>query len=230
VNVVSHELRTPLTTVKGYLQLLEKMEDRQPNKLFVEKSLHSINKLEDLIKDLLDVSRIQRGEMKFDIKQFSIDEVIDEAIASMKMIFPSHEVVKKNDFKREIIQGDKQRIEQVVSNLLSNAIKYSPGENKVILECNKVSKHLVVRIRDYGIGISKEEHDKIFERFYRSRDAATMPGFGLGLYICRDIVTRHNGKIWVEPEDKGTSFSFSIPLISSALNGNPAEPVPMHES
>jgi signal transduction histidine kinase len=110
--------------------------------------------------------------------------------------------------------ADKQRIEQVLFNLLSNAVKYSPGEKKVIVSSTKTDGELVIKIRDFGIGVLKEEQLNIFERFYRSKDTSIhISGFGLGLYICMDIIKRHGGKMWVESEKKGSSFYFSLPLI-----------------
>jgi len=101
-------------------------------------------------------------------------------------------------------------------NLLSNAIKYSPGENKVIVDSEKTDKELIIKIRDYGIGVPKEERSIIFERFYRTKGISVhISGFGLGLYISRDIINRHYGKIWVESADKGSIFYFSLPLKHS---------------
>jgi two-component system CheB/CheR fusion protein len=97
---------------------------------------------------------------------------------------------------------------------LSNATKYSPGAKEVIVFTEKKKQEMVVTIRDFGIGIPEEEQNKVFERFYRTkRNSILISGFGLGLYICRDIIKRHNGKIWIESEEKGTSFHFSLPLM-----------------
>jgi signal transduction histidine kinase len=134
----------------------------------------------------------------------------------MQMVSADHKIVRADNLNSQIIFADRQRIEQVLINLLSNAIKYSPGENKVIVSAEKNSESLVIRVRDYGIGIEQEEMSDIFERFYRTKDSSIhISGFGLGLYICRDIVTRHKGKIWVEKENKGSSFYFSLPAEST---------------
>ena len=109
--------------------------------------------------------------------------------------------------------ADRLRIEQVLNNLLSNAIKYSPDEKRIIVYSKKTPSELIVKVRDFGFGIPEEERNNIFERFYRTKDMpSSISGFGLGLYISRDIIRRHNGKIWVEPEEKGSAFSFSLPL------------------
>ena len=221
ISIVSHELKTPLTTIKGYLELLDVMEDKQPNKQFVQKGLVNVKKLEKLISDLLDVSKIQSGQLKLEMNEFSMDDMVNETIAAFQMVSGNYEITRTGHFNGEIILADKHRIEQVLTNLLSNAIKYSPGEKRVIVDSQKKDGELIIRVRDYGMGVAKEEQSNIFERFYRSKDMSdTIVGFGLGLYICRDIIVRHDGKIWVEREEKGSSFYFSLPLkkISSAIN------------
>ncbi|HMK05047.1 MAG TPA: ATP-binding protein [Ferruginibacter sp.] len=213
IGIASHELKTPLTSIKGYLDLLNVVEEKQPNKQFVQKSLDSVQKLESLIKDLLDVSKIQSGQLQLNITQFDINALIDETIASMQMISASHRISRENDPGPLLVSADRQRIEQVLINILSNAIKYSPGENKVVVSTKNTGAELVIKVRDYGIGIAAEELTDIFERFYRTKDSSVhISGFGLGLYICRDIMQRHKGKIWVEREEKGSSFYFALPI------------------
>jgi signal transduction histidine kinase len=213
IDIASHELKTPLTSIKGYLDLLSMIEEEQPNKQFVQKALINVNKLESLIKDLLDVSKIQSGQLNLSMKTFNLDNLVDETIAAIQMVSGTHQVIRKGGFNDEVVLADRLRIEQVLTNLLSNAIKYSPGENKVIVSSIRTDKELIIQVRDFGIGVPPEEQGNIFERFYRSRDISnTISGFGLGLYICRDIIKRHKGRIWVEPEEKGSSFYFSLPL------------------
>lgn len=214
IGIASHELKTPLTSVRGYLDLLNVMEDKQPNRQCVEKALESTHKLEKLIRDLLDVSKIQSGQLQLNIKDFVMDELIDETLASIQMVTLTHEIVKgKNEYGDQVIWGDRQKIEQVLVNILLNAVKYSPADNKIIVSTEKTESELIVRVRDFGIGIPEEEINEIFERFYRTKNSSVhIAGLGLGLYICRDIVQRHNGRIWVEKEEQGSSFYFSLPL------------------
>lgn len=217
IGIASHELKTPLTSIKGYLELLDQLEDKHPNKLFVQKSRENVDKLERLIKDLLDVSKIQSGQLQLNMKEFNVDELIDETVASFQMVVSTHQLIKENRVT-ETVLADRQRIEQVLVNLLSNAIKYSPGESKILVSCKKNGTELIIKVRDYGIGIPVDEQENIFKRFYRTKDMSVhISGFGLGLYICRDIINRHKGKIWVEKEDKGSSFYFSLPLRSTAV-------------
>jgi signal transduction histidine kinase len=216
IGIASHELKTPLTSIKGYIEMLNILEQEQPKKQFVEKTLSNVNKLERLVKDLLDVSKIQSGQLQLDLKEFNIDELLDETISAAQMISGTHQIERKDHPDNKMIYGDRQRIEQVLLNLLSNAIKYSPGENKVVVDSEKTEKELIIKIRDYGIGVPQEEQSIIFERFYRTKGISVhISGFGLGLYICRDIINRHHGRIWVESADKGSTFCFSLPLNHS---------------
>jgi len=213
IGIASHELKTPLTSIKGYVEMLDMLEKENPKKQFVQKALANISKLERLVKDLLDVSKIQSGQLQLEMKEFNIDELLDETVNASQMVSETHRIERQGGPVNEMIYGDRQRIEQVLLNLLSNAIKYSPGEKTVILDTQKTENELIIKIIDYGIGVAPEERTNIFERFYRSKTLAVhISGFGLGLYICRDIINRHNGKIWVESTGKGSVFNFSLPL------------------
>jgi signal transduction histidine kinase len=218
IGIASHELKTPLTSIKGYMELLAMSEIREPNQHLVQKALENVNKLERLIKELLDVSKIQSGQLLLNMKEFKMDELLGETIQAFQIVTKTHQIIWEGDLNNGTVIADKQRIEQVVINLLSNAIKYSPGADKVIVNSRKTDKELIVKIRDFGIGVPKAEQSDIFERFYRSKELSkNFSGFGLGLYISRDIIKRHNGTIWMEMEEKGSAFYFSLPL----KNGSP---------
>ncbi|HET6995664.1 MAG TPA: ATP-binding protein [Chitinophagaceae bacterium] len=218
IGIASHELKTPLTSIKGYMELLNLMEDKESNKQFVQKAMENVRKLERLIRDLLDVSKIQSGQLELNMGHFNMDSLLDETIASFQMIANTHQIIREGDCINEVISADGQRIEQVLINLLSNAIKYSPGETQVIVHTQKTERELVIKVRDFGIGIPADEQENIFERFYRTKGtSAHFSGFGLGLYIARDIITRHNGRIWVEAQERGTAFYFSLPVKKQEL-------------
>lgn len=213
IGIASHELKTPLTSLKGYLELLKQIEDHSLSRKFSEKALNSVSKLEKLIRDLLDVSKIQGGQLELNPIEFDMGNLVDESIASVQLFSNTHIIIREDDLKNTMIVADRQRIDQVLVNLLTNAIKYSPGEKKVIVRSKVAKDELVIQIRDYGTGVSSEEQHLIFDRFYRTRNTSVhISGFGLGLYICRDIITRHGGRIWVQAEEKGSTFSFTLPL------------------
>jgi two-component system, chemotaxis family, CheB/CheR fusion protein len=215
IGIASHELKTPLTSLKAYTQLLEKTieaENLQDSKVYIKKTNTFINRLNELISDLLDVSKIQAGKLQFNVTEFDFDEFINESVESIRQINKTHEikVSGKTGLK---INADKARLEQVVVNYLTNAIKYSPYSNKVEVNIFKDSNEVKVSVRDYGIGIPNEKIGSIFKRFYRVEGMAhKFQGLGLGLYISSQIVERHGGKCWVESkEDEGSVFWFSLP-------------------
>jgi len=216
IGVASHELKTPLTSVKAYLQLLEKIEKDQPNLTYVQKAQENINKLQKLIFDLLDVSKIQAGQLQLEIKEFNISELIMESIHDAQLSTNKHTIIKEGGMSNAIIEADRNRIEQVVVNLLSNAIKYSPTGKQIIVTSKRADGEVVVSIKDFGVGIPKADQEKVFERFYRAGSGLFgVSGFGLGLYICHEIIKRHGGRIWVESEGeegKGSTFYFSLPV------------------
>ncbi|MEO8413203.1 MAG: ATP-binding protein [Ginsengibacter sp.] len=213
IGIASHELKTPLTSIKAFVQVLDAIEDRQPNKQYVQKILYNVNKLQQLIYDLLDVSNIQSGQLYLNKKEFDFDTFINATIASYQVISLHHKIIREGDLVNQVISADLQRIEQVLINLLSNAIKYSPDAKTVIVYVTKTDSEIIVQVKDFGIGIAKEEQLRVFDRFYRTKGSSELiSGFGLGLYICRNIIKRHNGKIWVESHGKGADFYFSLPL------------------
>jgi PAS domain S-box-containing protein len=211
--MASHELKTPLTVIKANIQILEnKMKD--DSKIdFINKTLRQVNKLSDLITDLLDVSKIQAGKLDLNRTNFDVSSFLAEIIESIQQTSPDHEITLNIKNKELVANADRERLEQVVVNILTNAIKYSPNAKKITVDADKKDKQIVVKITDLGIGIPKEDIDKVFTRFFRVRGlASTFSGSGIGLYISSEIIKRHGGDIWVESEeDKGSSFYFSIP-------------------
>jgi PAS domain S-box-containing protein len=216
--MASHELKTPLTVIKANLQILEhKM--KADNKIeFVNKTIRQVNKLTDLITDLLDVSKIQAGKLDLNRAKFDLSPFLVEIIESIQQTSPTHEIILNTHDTQLVVNADRERLEQVVINILTNAIKYSPNGKKVMIDAGIKDGQAIVQIRDWGIGIPEDDIDKVFTRFYRVRGlAATFSGSGIGLYISSEIIKRHNGDIWVESETgKGSTFYFTIPLAQTA--------------
>jgi PAS domain S-box-containing protein len=214
ISIASHELKTPLTSLKAYLQLMEKgINNIEFNGKFVSSSLQQLKRLEKLIADLLDVSKISAGKMTYDIGPFDMKELVDEVTQSVQLSNGTHQLKIKSN-PSALLDGDRYRLEQVLTNFLSNAIKYSPGAGEVIINSTIQNDGLVVSVQDFGIGIEKDKLTKLFERFYRvDNTAMKYEGLGLGLYVSAEILTRHNGNFWIESElGKGSTFYFRLPV------------------
>jgi PAS domain S-box-containing protein len=218
ISVASHELKTPVTSVKIFAQVLKKHSEQIGDEKavnYLNKMENQIDKLTELIYDLLNVSRIQAGRIKYRQQKFNFDDFIKEIVEVLQSTETKHVLLLKGGTKA-IVNGDKERIGQVINNLVANATKYSPSNDKVIISTKRVDGQVVVSVKDFGIGIQKSHQHKIFERFYRVFDSTdkTFPGLGLGLYIASEIVKRHGGKLWVKSNvGKGSTFYFSLPVI-----------------
>jgi two-component system sensor histidine kinase/response regulator len=224
ISIASHELKTPLTSVKGYIQLLQRSLNRDDKTMalnHLEKASTQLEKLNELIVDLLDISKIESGKMKFNMKNFYADNMVNNAIEMLQQSNPDFKISKlgKTD---EMIFGDEMRLEQVVINFITNAIKYAPGTNQVNVTTNIKDEKLYLAVKDFGIGISKEQQDKIFDKFYRVEDNSNrFNGLGIGLYICSEIINRHGGTIGVKSvPDEGSEFYFIIPTTEEEILKN----------
>jgi two-component system CheB/CheR fusion protein len=216
ISIASHELKTPLTSLKAYVQLIDKTLDKELHKEagnYVKKAIEFTGKLERLISDLLDVSKIEAGKLQFTMEDFDFDKLVHDCIEMTRHSAPDYEIVLQGN-SGAIVHGDKQRLEQVLLNYLSNAVKYSPRNKKVLVnvECSK--EHVQVDVSDHGIGIPMELQGRIFERFFRVNTAShQFQGLGIGLYISAEIIRRHNGKVWVESQEgEGSTFHFRLPV------------------
>lgn len=214
IGLASHELKTPLTSITGYLQILGRLKTDEQSRRFVDKTIKQVRKLSGLVNDLLDVSKIEAGKLQMSKVKFDLMEIINDSIELMQQTNDKYAISLDTAVETCIVRADSQRIEQVVVNLLSNAIKYSQGGGKIIIRVNKTEKNVTVSIEDFGIGIAANKLGHVFSRFYRVEDLDShISGLGIGLYLCQEIITRHNGKIWAESElGKGSTFHFSLPL------------------
>jgi two-component system sensor histidine kinase/response regulator len=224
ISIASHELKTPLTSVKGYIQLLQRSLNRDDKTMaqnHLEKASIQLEKLNELIVDLLDISKIESGKMKFNMKSFCADDMVNNAIEMLQHSNPDFKITRlgKTD---EMIFGDEMRLEQVVINFVTNAIKYAPGTNQVNITINIKDEKLYLAVKDFGIGISKEQQDKIFDKFYRVEENSNrFNGLGIGLYICSEIINRHGGTIGVNSvPDEGSEFYFIIPITEEEILKN----------
>jgi PAS domain S-box-containing protein len=213
IALASHELKTPLTTIKGYLQVVERSEKEPVSKLFINKTLNQVEKLNALVSDLLDVSRIEAGKLRLDKMDFDLRELLLEIIESLQYTNKTHRVMYHDDEQPVEIRADRQRLEQALLNLLTNAIKYSPKADHIEVWLETTDGEVTVKIKDMGIGLSDAQQKKLFTRFYRAEGAVRIAGLGLGLYLTKDIIDRHQGRIGVSSEPgKGSTFFFSLPI------------------
>jgi PAS domain S-box-containing protein len=218
ISMASHELKTPVTSLKGFLGLLQRRLTLQRD----EKALHylarmdaQVTKLTKLINDLLDLSKMQTGQLDYREERFDLDELVQEIVETVQETTQTHHLLLEGQTQAEV-SGDRDRIGQVLINLLNNAIKYSPQGDRVLVRVAISQNKALVSVQDFGIGIAKEHQHKIFERFYQVTDAEekTYPGLGIGLYISYEIVKRHSGQMWVESKKgEGASFYFTLPLF-----------------
>ncbi len=214
IGIASHELKTPLTSIKAYIQLLERSDLKETERMFVRKAISQIKKLSTLIADLLDVSKIQAGSLQLHVQTFLLADLISESIETVNHIYTNHQIVIDSELPNVQMSGDKFRLEQALNNLLNNAIKYSPGSNTIYINGKQINDHVEIEVRDEGIGISTESQKRIFEKFYRAEGLSqSLSGLGMGLYISNEIVRRHKGKITVSSVlDKGSIFTMHIPV------------------
>ncbi|MCW4451326.1 hybrid sensor histidine kinase/response regulator [Kaistella sp. BT6-1-3] len=216
ISIASHELKTPMTSIKGYIQLLERSldkEDLETTRIRLHKVQNQVEKLNLLVADLLDISKIESGKLKFNKKYFNFDKILDHIVEIMQQANPKVKFIKKGGIDTEIF-GDEMRIEQVIINFMTNAIKYAPDSDEVHLTAERRGDEIYFSVRDFGIGMAKEHQPQIFDKFYRVEETSERyQGLGIGLYICQEIIERHEGKIGVNSEpDEGSEFYFTIPL------------------
>lgn len=214
--MASHELKTPLTVIMANLQILQEIMSADPRVKFVSKSMKQVNKLNELIFKILDVSKIHAGKLKFEFSDFDLYQLLKE-ITEHTLKSTSHPVHLEKQDERFWVKADKEKIEQVIVNILSNAVKYSDSNEDIFIDLKHDGENIVVRIADKGIGIPQSDLENVFQRFYRvSGPASSFSGSGIGLYISAEIIKSHGGKIWAESQlGKGSVFYFSIPASRS---------------
>lgn len=217
IGMVSHELKTPLTSLNGYLQLLiarmKKTEDTFTS-TSLEKAHIQVKKMSTMINGFLNISRLESGKIHLDMEVFDLDQLIREIMEETKPTL-QHHTLTLSPCLPVSIYADREKIGSVVSNLLSNAIKYSPKGKKIEVNCQTNEGIVEVSVKDEGMGIKPQAIEKLFERFYRveTKHTQNISGFGIGLYLCAEILLHHGGKIWVESEiGVGSTFYFSLPL------------------
>jgi signal transduction histidine kinase len=213
LSVAGHELKTPLTILRAYTQMALRSECSPATLAHIKKVDTQALKLQTMILQLLDISRIEKGIADYNIELVDFNGYLNDMADLIRQLVPSHELIITMDESR-MVNIDKLRMEQVMMNIVGNAAKYSPGGKQIMLDTNFLENgDLLIAVRDEGIGMSEEELLKVFEKFYRVQDITKLfNGLGMGLFICSKIISDHGGKIWAESKKgEGSTFFFTLP-------------------
>jgi signal transduction histidine kinase len=233
ISFVSHELKQPMTSIKGYTDLLVKgaageLNDAQ--KSFLDTVLSNADRMNKLVSDLLDISRIESGRMRLEFGDVSIEQVIEDALRTIRrQIEAKHQTLGVNvPPDLPLVWGDRDRFVQILTNLVSNAHKYTPEGGGIVVSAQWWSdgrhaegegEFVLCSVSDTGIGIAPEDRERLFTKYFRADDPAvhSVAGTGLGLIITKSLVELHGGEIWVESQlGKGSTFAFTIPVAQSS--------------
>ncbi|MEC7773922.1 MAG: ATP-binding protein [Pseudomonadota bacterium] len=221
ISNVSHELRTPVSVIMANSETLVDgaLDDKKQSKVFAKAILHNAERLSDMVSSLLDLSRIDYGELKLNIEELPINEHINKAIDSLKNLGKRKNIsIMCSCSKGQIVLADKNALERILNNLIENAFKYSDSQSTINISTKKVKDYLEISVKDSGRGIPDEEQDFLFDRFYRTAEARATEekGSGLGLAIVKNLVNNLNGEVGVKnAKPQGSIFWFTLPLKTS---------------
>lgn len=215
IGMVSHELKTPLTSLNGYLQMLL-LKARKADDTFesgvLQKAEKQVKKMTRMVHSFLTVSRLTAGKIYLDAEEFNIESLVDEIVEESRVAHPDHQI-NFTACKSTLIYADRDKIGQVLTNFISNAVKYAPATKVIDVACVEEKSKIKISVSDYGPGLKPEDKTRLFERYYRVENNINknISGFGIGLYLCAEIITRHQGEIGVESVlGKGSTFYFTL--------------------
>jgi PAS domain S-box-containing protein len=217
ISMVSHELKTPLTSMNGYIQMLTAKAKKGDDVFAVnvlEKANKQTRKMTVMINDFLNMKRLESGKISLNRQEFDMAKLVIETEEETIATISSHQVIFA-PVETTVLMADHDKIGQVINNLISNAVKYSPAGSTINVACITINNTAQLSVKDQGMGIAAADQARLFDRFYRveSKEMETINGFGIGLYLCDEIIRMHQGKLWVESElGKGSTFYFSIPI------------------
>ena len=217
INNLAHELKTPLSSILGFSKILttKKCSVEKYGEI-ADQINQAASRLSNLVNDFLQINKLEREDWNVCNSPTNIEELIKNSVTEFSSLHTSHKIIFKTPKDLPTINTDPKLVMQILDNLILNAIKYSPLSKDIEISINfNNKKECTISVSDKGIGIPKDEYTKIFNRFYRAKNAneANIPGSGLGLSICQEIISALNGKIYVESEpQKGSKFSFTIPV------------------
>jgi len=225
VGMVSHELKNPLTAIKAYAYLVNRAAKNYNDNVLedkISKIDHQVNRMENLINGFLDVARIGEGKISLERSPFDMADLLKVTEEECLSMITSHHLVFEPTTSA-MVEADRNKVEQVLINFINNAVKYSPTDTVIHVKSFTKDGYVHITIKDQGMGIPLKDQGFIFDRFYRVESDAmkNKKGFGMGLYICKEIIERHNGQIGMESmEGTGSTFWFSLPLGSVIYDQN----------
>jgi K+-sensing histidine kinase KdpD len=217
VSSVSHELRTPLTCIKTSVGLLQEARARgatEAQEELLQTIVHHTGRLEALVSDLLQITQLEAGQLALTLQPTDVRTIVERAVQSFRPLFEEKDQTVQVDLPETMgkVLVDRRRLEQVLTNLLSNAHKFTPKGGWACVALVEREEEVEVSVSDNGPGIPLAEQERIFDKFYVAADQTSLAGVGLGLYIARQLVELHGGRIWVESQpDQGSTFRFTIP-------------------
>lgn len=219
VHMAAHELKSPVTVLKGYKQVIEArlIANQQKEEIqLLAKMDTQLEKLGMRINDLLDLAKVNAGPMLYNMSNFNINDCLLSCVEETKVSNPNFEIAFDLISEAAMVNGDVERIQQVITNLINNAIKYSKKDRYIKLTSEMIDQKVVVKVLDHGIGIPDDKKQFVFEKFYRVNKPAVIEksGLGLGLFICNEIIKHHKGEMGLfSKEGSGSTFWFSLPVV-----------------
>jgi two-component system, OmpR family, sensor histidine kinase VicK len=224
LSTAAHELKTPLTAMKAYAQLLQRLapaaaSERLPSMLAA--LVQQTDRLSRLVNDLLDVSRLALGRLDLRLERLDLADVVADVVAQLQPTTGRHQL-RFDALASAVVDGDRDRLMQVLFNLLHNAIKFSPAGGDIHIRVEVQAPDAVVSVQDSGVGIPRDQHERIFEQFYQAHvgTADDFGGMGIGLHLSREFIRAHGGEMWFTSEaGRGSTFSFRLPLAQDRDDG-----------
>ncbi|KGE12880.1 ATP-binding protein [Sphingobacterium deserti] len=221
LSIASHELRSPLTSLSGYLQILmlkrNQMDDERVHSMVVS-ATRQAERMRLLIDSFLDIARVNEGKLQLRRNTFDANGLFSDIKKTLSETVSSHIFIFEDYTDKLSLYADRDKLEQVIINFVNNAIKYAPSKTSIHIHAEQMGANLITRVIDHGSGISITEQAKIFDRFYRVENTQNIHvnGFGIGLFISKEIIRLHDGEIGlISEEGNGTTFWFSIPIINA---------------
>ena len=223
LSLASHELRTPVTAIKGFADLALRLANDSANPRlarYLSTISDQADHLSRLVNDLLNVTSLESGVLPLHARQFDLLELIEESVRNAELLGSGFYIALDLPRRRVMVEADRHLIQEVLANLIDNAVKYSAASSRVEISVTITGSEVITAVRDFGMGITPGQESKVFDRFYRATNASvrTHKGLGLGLYISRNIIERHAGRMWLESSpDAGSTFYFALPLENYEL-------------